>query len=394
MRVHTMKNTALKICRWLTVPLFFVQLAGASSPSRDGSGDLDYRSIDIGSVRSDEELAKLLPEYRIRFTGLLSQERELTFEEIVTEYAHQVQTRTIQGLRTDGKTVEIEYTGIPVSDLLGELTPQGDVRNVMVYGSDKYSVAIAATDVMNGDTMIVWKREGEYLIPGEDGIVKIVKDKGLTKNWVKNPVLFDFISVFHDKVPLEDRLNEDEIVFVDQQRLFTLQLGMVPKIAVDEWKLEVGGLVQQPSSYTYAQLIGMPQVTVYATLETISNPPGGRLIGNALWTGVPLSYILEQVVPDRSVMEIVFKCEDGYSTSITLGESRVEGVILAHRLNGETLKPEHGYPVRLVVPDKYGQKWPKWIHTMEFVDYDYRGYWETRGWSDYAGRDRPDQRYD
>jgi len=51
------------------------------------------------------------------------------------------------------------------------------------------------------------------------------------------------------------------------------------------------------------------------------------------------------------------------------------------------LAAEHGYPVRVVVPQKYGMKWPKWINTIELVDYDYKGYWEQRGWSDYGGRD-------
>ncbi|MEE8325126.1 MAG: molybdopterin-dependent oxidoreductase, partial [Candidatus Humimicrobiaceae bacterium] len=84
----------------------------------------------------------------------------------------------------------------------------------------------------------------------------------------------------------------------------------------------------------------------------------------------------------------------GYSTSITLDEAMEEGVIIAYEMNGEALTDEHGFPVRMVVPEKYGMKWPKWINTIEFVDYDYRGYWEQRGWSDYAGRDRPEERYD
>jgi DMSO/TMAO reductase YedYZ molybdopterin-dependent catalytic subunit len=107
-----------------------------------------------------------------------------------------------------------------------------------------------------------------------------------------------------------------------------------------------------------------------------------------------MTYILEQVGPEPSVQEIVFKCADGYSTSITLEEALQEGVQLCYRINGETMLPRHGYPLRLVLPEKYGMKWAKWITEIEFVDYDYKGYWERRGWSDYAGRDRPDQRYD
>jgi DMSO/TMAO reductase YedYZ molybdopterin-dependent catalytic subunit len=107
-----------------------------------------------------------------------------------------------------------------------------------------------------------------------------------------------------------------------------------------------------------------------------------------------MRHILDLVGPEESVQEIVFKCADGYSTSITLEEAMQEGVQLCYRVNGETLLPKHGYPLRLVLPEKYGMKWAKWVTEIEFVDYDYKGYWERRGWSDYAGRDRPDQRYD
>jgi DMSO/TMAO reductase YedYZ molybdopterin-dependent catalytic subunit len=90
----------------------------------------------------------------------------------------------------------------------------------------------------------------------------------------------------------------------------------------------------------------------------------------------------------------VFRCADGYSTSITVEEALEEGVMLALKMNGEKLQGEQGFPLRVVVPEKYGMKWAKWVTEMEFVDYDYRGFWEKRGWSDYAGRDRPDKRYD
>jgi DMSO/TMAO reductase YedYZ molybdopterin-dependent catalytic subunit len=365
----------------------------ASAGGRE-SREPDYGEIDIQSVQSDVEFARVLPEYRIRFSGLISPGRGITFEQIVTQYGDRVITRTVHGMRTDDETIDIEYTGIAVAELLEGQEIGEEVRNVMIYGSDKYSAAVPVEQVLNGDVMLVWKRDGEYLIPGEDGVMKVVQHNGLTRNWVKNPVLFDFIGGFRDLVPLKDRLSEDEVAFVDQQDLFTLQIGPVPDIDVKDWRLEITGLLANPATYSYDDILGMPQETVYATLETISNPPGGRLIGNALWTGVPLSHVLEEVEPEEGALEIIFKCHDGYSTSITMTEARTAGVMLAYRVNGETLAPEHGYPVRLVVPEKYGQKWPKWIKTMEIVNYDYRGYWETRGWSDYAGRDRPDQRFD
>jgi len=370
------------------IPLGFVGAGGS------GDKEFDPKKINVDKIQNDKEFAEAIPEYEISFTGLLDRKKEITFKEIVTVHSERVKTRRFRGVRTDGEKIESEYSGIPVSELLKNRKIREDVKNVIIYGNDKYAVRMPASAILEGKVFIVWKREGQYLVPKQDGVLKIVEDGGLTKNWVKNPVLFEFTSEFFDTVPQADRLNENEIDFIDQQSMFTLAIGTVPTIKVEDWRLKIGGLVEHPRVYTYEDLRRMPQISVYATLETISNPPGGRLIGNAIWTGIPMGYIFEQLKPKRGVLEVAFKCRDGYSTSITMEEARKEDVMLAYVMNGEPLTPEQGYPLRAVVPDKYGMKWPKWIDEIEFLDYDYKGYWENRGWSDYAGRDRPNERFE
>ena len=374
-------------------------LIAMSAPYAWGSKDEKkeakrYGEIDIDAIKNDEQFAALFPEYVIRFTGLVEEERTWTFQDIIKAYGDRAETRTISGTRTDGEMIEIKYTGISLGELLDEVKIKVGVKNVIVYGTDNYSADLPLDAVEADDVYLVWKKDGKYMVPTQDGILKIVQAGGLTRKWVKNPVLFDFVSQFLDTVPLEDRLNAEEIDFVNQEQLFTLSIFNTVKIDAVAWRLEITGLIQNPGTYTYEDILAMPQETVYAVLETISNPPGGRSIGNAIWTGVPLGYVIDKVQPEDSVQEVVFKCEDGYSTSITLEEALQEGVLLCYRVNGETLLPQHGFPVRLVIPGKYGMKWAKWIHTIEFVDYDYKGYWERRGWSDYAGRDRPDERFD
>jgi DMSO/TMAO reductase YedYZ molybdopterin-dependent catalytic subunit len=336
----------------------------------------------------------LIPEFRIRFTGLIEVETEMSYRDIVQRYSENVEARVLHGTRTDDEEIAVEYTGIQLLELIKDVKIDKRVEKVIIYGNDKYAAVLPVSDLLNGKVYFVWKKEGRYMVPSQDGFFKIVQDRGLTKNWVKNPVVFDFVSGFYDKVPLADRLNSNEIDFISQQDMFTLALGSAPKIEDLKYTLKIRGLILNPKEYSYGDIQNMPQISVYATLETISNPPGGRLIGNAIWTGIPLSYIFNQVNPTSNAQEVVFYCYDGYSTSITLEEAQEEGVILAFQMNGATLEPEQGYPVRVVVPEKYGQKWAKWIKEIEFVDYDYRGYWESRGWSDYAGRDRPDKRYD
>jgi DMSO/TMAO reductase YedYZ molybdopterin-dependent catalytic subunit len=361
---------------------------------RSGGETFIPEEINIDEIKNDKDFAQAIPEYQILFTGLLEEESDITFNDILDRYGDNVETFDATGVRSDGEVVELEFTGIKLDHILNDLKLKSEVENVVIYATDLFAADFEIEVLKDGDVYLVWKKDGQYLNPTADGVLKIVMNNGPTYKWVKNPVLFDFIAQLDDLVPLEDRLEIDAIDFVSEQNFFRLQIGIIPEIDIDQWDLEIGGLVENPLVLSYSDILDMPQSSVFATLETISNPRGGSFIGNAIWTGVPFDYILEQVVPDEDALEVVFYCEDGYSTSLTMEDVLKEGVMLAYKMNGKTLTAEHGYPVRMVVPEKYGMKWPKWINTIELVDYDYKGYWEQMGYSDYAGRDRPDERYD
>ncbi len=376
---------------------FFSYYIYEDAAKRTGPGEAFVpEEINLDEIESDLEFAGVLPEYLMTFTGLVEEDLEITFYDIIDIYGDtdKIETFNAAGMRTDGELVEAEFTGIKLGHIMEGLGIKDDAKNIIVYATDFFAADFKVEEVQKGEVYIVWKKSGQYLNPSADGILKIVQDGSPTYKWVKNPVIFDFISDFDDKVPLVDRLEVDGLDFISEQRFFTLSLGMIPDIDIDGWALEISGLIDDPVSLSYDDILEMPQESVFATLETISNPPGGRSIGNAVWTGVPFGLILEQAGIDDSVLEAAFFCEDGYSTSLTIDEIREEGVMLAYRMNGKPLTAEHGYPIRMVVPEKYGMKWPKWINKIEFVDYDYRGFWEQRGWSDYAGRDRPGERYD
>ncbi|GIX08113.1 MAG: hypothetical protein KatS3mg115_2516 [Candidatus Poribacteria bacterium] len=179
--------------------------------------------------------------------------------------------------------------------------------------------------------------------------------------------------------------------------------GNPPRIDRDQWKLIMSGLARKPQLVTFADLMELAQeheVTLYRTLSCIGDPIGGNQIGNAEWTGIPLRVLIERAQPREMVTKIVFRCQDGYHTAIPLEDALDPNTVLVYKMNGVDLPPEHGYPVRLLNPGKYGQKCPKWIINMEFVAKDYLGYWETRGWSDEAAvrmatrihQPQPDQR--
>ncbi len=149
---------------------------------------------------------------------------------------------------------------------------------------------------------------------------------------------------------------------------FVVDLGIKPEIDIAEWTLEVTGLVDNPLVLTYEDILSFPSVTQVTHLYCI---PGFE--GTGEWTGVPLKYILEKAGYSGSTVSVVFYAADEYSSSITLEKALMEDTILAYKMNGVTLPKEHGYPLRLVVPDEVGSMWVKWIVKIELVDYEYEG---------------------
>lgn len=161
--------------------------------------------------------------------------------------------------------------------------------------------------------------------------------------------------------------------------------GFDPVVNAGRWSLDVAGLVARPLRLTYEDLVAMPAVEQSQTLECISNEIGGDLISTAKWKGVRLRDVLQRAGgPAATAVKVAFRCADGYTESIPIGDAIDAATLLAYEMNGERLPPKHGFPVRLLVPGLFGMKNPKWITKIEVVTYDFRGYWEASGWSDEA----------
>ncbi|UCH88216.1 MAG: molybdopterin-dependent oxidoreductase [Thermoplasmata archaeon] len=171
--------------------------------------------------------------------------------------------------------------------------------------------------------------------------------------------------------------SSDDITPNDE--FFKVSIGPSPEIDIEYWKLKITGLVENPINLTYDNITSFPDTSAVVTLKCVSGP-----YGTAEWTGVKLNYILNLAGIKPGAKEVIFYAEDGFSSSLTVEDAKADDVILAYVMNGETLPVDHGYPLRLVVPGKYGYKWVKWITEIEVVDYDYKGYWESRGWDDDA----------
>ena len=147
------------------------------------------------------------------------------------------------------------------------------------------------------------------------------------------------------------------------------------------YSLAITGLVNQTIEFSYNEIINDFQK--YQKVTTLHCVEGWSV--TILWEGFLLEEILEKVEisPDSEV--VIFYAYDGYSTSLPLDYIRNQEIILAYKMNGVILPPERGFPFQLVAESKYGYKWIKWITEIELSnDLSYKGYWETRGFSNDA----------
>jgi DMSO/TMAO reductase YedYZ molybdopterin-dependent catalytic subunit len=159
-----------------------------------------------------------------------------------------------------------------------------------------------------------------------------------------------------------------------------------PDVDAASWRLRVDGLVARPLTMGYDELLALPAIERYVTMQCISNLVGGDLVSTAKWTGVPLAELLRRAggVGERTV-RVVFHAVGGYTDSVPTAKALDGTTMVAYGMNGNTLPRAHGYPVRIIVPGIYGMKSVKWLQRIEVVDYDYQGYWErSAGWDNIA----------
>jgi len=167
---------------------------------------------------------------------------------------------------------------------------------------------------------------------------------------------------------------------------YVTSYGGTPRVDAARWTLKIDGLVERPMTLTYADILRMPAMYAMLTLECIGNPAGGSAIGNAQWTGVKLKPLLERAGVRRTAVYAAMRAADGYATGVPLAEIMRGENWLVYQMNGQPLPPEHGYPLRIFIPGKYGMKQPKWLTELELVSSPFIGYWEARGWSNEAWR--------
>jgi DMSO/TMAO reductase YedYZ molybdopterin-dependent catalytic subunit len=149
-------------------------------------------------------------------------------------------------------------------------------------------------------------------------------------------------------------------------------------IDITRYRLTVDGLVSKPASYTYDQVL--TSFKHYSKVVRLDCVEGWSV--NILWEGPLVREILASSSPLPQAKVVIFHAVDGYSTSFPIEYMTGNDRIMAYKINGVVLPAERGYPFMLVAEDKWGYKWCKWITHIEISsNADYRGYWESRGYS-------------
>jgi DMSO/TMAO reductase YedYZ molybdopterin-dependent catalytic subunit len=163
-------------------------------------------------------------------------------------------------------------------------------------------------------------------------------------------------------------------------RIYTVS-GSLPRFEERTWRLELGGQVRQPVSFTYRELLALPKVEQISTFHCVT----GWSVNNVHWGGVRLRDVLAQASPLPSAHALEFvSAERPYVDSLTLEQSSLQDVMLAYEMDGQPLPREHGAPVRLIIPEMYGYKNVKWLQGIEVVPEAEQGYWEQLGYDNDA----------
>lgn len=144
-----------------------------------------------------------------------------------------------------------------------------------------------------------------------------------------------------------------------------------------DWQVTVTGLVEQPLNLNWTEIVAMPKSSVNAEIICVDFPD--TVVMQGKWTGIKLRTLLDEAEPSASAIKVAFYAADGYSTDLSLETAMRDDIILAYEKDGSPLND-----LRLVVPGKWGYKWISMLTRIELVDYDFLGFWESRGYSDEA----------
>lgn len=160
------------------------------------------------------------------------------------------------------------------------------------------------------------------------------------------------------------------------ERFPVLTVGRNPATDLRTWSLSISGEVDEPYSMTWDELMALPQATVTCDIHCVTR--WSKL--DTTWTGVRVRDLLARAKVRPSGTHVMAHCDGGYTTNIPLDALMADDVLVTHTYEGEPLEPDHGGPLRLLVPSRYFWKSAKFLRQLEVMPEDRQGYWELNGY--------------
>lgn len=155
-----------------------------------------------------------------------------------------------------------------------------------------------------------------------------------------------------------------------------LHYGNVPRVNLETWRFRIFGLVDHEVTLTYPEFMALPRTKVACDIHCVTH--WSRLDNE--FEGVLFRDVLKLVAPRPDATHVMFHAEGGWTTNLPLADLLRDDVLFAWRWNGQDITPEHGWPLRTVVPHLYFWKSAKWVRGMEFMREDRPGFWEKNGY--------------
>lgn len=159
-----------------------------------------------------------------------------------------------------------------------------------------------------------------------------------------------------------------------------LHEGDIPRYDMEKWDFRVFGEVEEERTFSYQDLLSLPHATTRCDIHCVTR--WSKF--DTVWEGIRFADLFKLLKVKPEAKYVMVHADPDYDTNVPLEDLMGEEVLLAFRYNGEPLSDKHGGPLRLLVPHLYFWKSAKWIRGFEFMKEDRQGYWETRGFHNYA----------
>jgi DMSO/TMAO reductase YedYZ molybdopterin-dependent catalytic subunit len=164
------------------------------------------------------------------------------------------------------------------------------------------------------------------------------------------------------------------------ERFPVLHVGDVPTYAAGEWNLTIGGIVNSPFTLTFEELTALPSVTLTTDIHCVTK--WSKF--DTVWRGVKVKDLLDRAGIQDGATHVMGHAEYGYTANLPLEDALLDESMVVWEYEGEPIEPIHGGPVRLLVPNLYFWKSPKWLRGIEVMNADKPGFWERNGYHMYG----------